>query len=110
MGSAVTIGYTMHIVLLQARYDEELRNYLKQTGLLASDLAKMRSKRPPPPHHRPPLMSTTDALAAHSAAWSNGGASPRSGAQQPTTATLPTLYANHDGSVIVGGAAGQTYG
>ena len=95
-------------VLLQARYDEELRNYLKQTGLLASDLAKMRSKRPPPPHHRPPLIHTTDASAAQSAGWPNGRASPRS--QQPSTATLPTLYANHDGSVIVGGAAAQQYG
>jgi len=98
------------VSLFQARYDEELRNYLKQTGLLASDLAKMRTKRPPPPHHRPQLMHTADAAAAHSAAWSNGRASPRSGAQQSAAATLPTLYANHDGSVIVGGAAAQAYG
>jgi len=100
----------LRVSLFQARYDEELRNYLKQTGLLASDLAKMRTKRPPPPHHRPQLMHTTDAVAAHSAAWSNGRASPRSGAQQSAAATLPTLYANHDGSVIVGGAAAQAYG
>jgi len=96
--------------LLQARYDEELRNYLKQTGLLASDLAKMRTKRPPPPHHRPPLMHPSAVSTPQSAAWSNGRASPRSGAQQPSAATLPTLFANHDGSVIVGNAAGQTYG
>jgi len=95
----------LYFYLLQARYDEELRNYLKQTGLLASDLAKMRTKRPPPPHHRPPLMHTTDAAASHSAAWSNGRASPRSGAQQPSTTALPALYANHDGSIVVGSAA-----
>jgi len=104
----------MHIqsdMFMQARYDEELRNYLKQTGLLASDLAKMRTKRPPPPHHRPPLMHTSAASTAHSAAaWSNGRASPRSGAQRPSAATLPTLFANHDGSVVVGGTAAPTYG
>jgi len=67
----------------------------------------MRTKRQPPPHHRPALMHTSDAAAAHSAAWSNGRTSPRSVAQQPSATTLPALYANHDGSIVVGSAAAQ---
>jgi len=55
-------------------------------------------------------MHSSAAPTAHPANWSNGRASPRSGVQQPSTATLPTLFANHDGSVVVGGTAAQTYG
>jgi len=56
-------------------------------------------------------MHTTDAAASHAAAaWSNGRSPPRSGGQQPTAGALPALYANHDGSVVVGGVAAQTYG
>jgi hypothetical protein len=81
--------------------------YLKQTGLMASDVAKMRSKRPP--HvHRPAPAAAKDVAAATGGlqAWSNGAIKQAANA---AGGILPALYANHDGTITVGGvtAAGM---
>ena len=99
--------HPFHIFLTQARYDEELAIYMRETGLLASDIAKMRMKRPPHERstHRATVRNTPEAAPAAAAkqaqAWPNGPVVPQGMATIP--GVLPTLYANHDGTITVGG-------
>ena len=78
--------------------------YLKETGLLATDVAKMRTKRP---HHRPSPSASAAKVAATASlhpTWSNGTPAKPVAGQAPGAGVLPALYANHDGTITVGGA------
>jgi len=77
--------------------------------LLASDVAKMRTKRPP---HRPsqsPSAVKVAAAAVNQHTWSNGAAvKPVVGQAAASGAgVLPALYANHDGTITVTPSADQ---
>lgn len=80
---------------------------------MASDVAKMRSKRPPHVHRPAAVNAAVKDVAAAAGGlqtWSNGGVKQATGQAPGAAGVLPTLYANHDGSITVGGvtAAGMT--
>jgi len=72
------------LFIVQVRYDEELKVYLKLTGLRSSDVAKMKAKKsraPPPrrPAAAPPPYSET----------------PQAVVQQPVPQQQPPQYLHH---------------
>ena len=71
------------LVIVQVRYDEELKVYLKLTGLRSSDVAKMKAKKSrPTPSRRPAAPPPYSEM-------------PQTVVQQPVVQQQPPQYLHH---------------